>query len=141
MLQCKCRGCGSQLFSEDVLCDLGAQPLANGLLTDLSAPEIHYPLRPLVCRECLLVQLPEQHADAFTDEYPFYAGQSVGWRKHCDEFVTYMEARSRSLPYRPQVLDVGSNDGTMLAAFRNRGVKATFGVDPCRETCWRMYRT
>lgn len=130
-----CRGCGAPLNDDDVFADLGSAPLANALLTkhQLNEPEIHFPLRALVCRECLLVQLPA-HAVAsalFPASYPFYASQSATWLAHCSKFAR--EAANRfGLGPTSRVLDIGSNDGAMLRPFRGLGIPAV-GVEPCAD--------
>ncbi|HZW98849.1 MAG TPA: hypothetical protein VFF10_02205, partial [Trueperaceae bacterium] len=47
-----CRSCGAPL--EDVFADLGVQPLCESYVDEagLHAPEVFYPLRTYVCREC-----------------------------------------------------------------------------------------
>lgn len=137
-----CRSCGAKL--EHPFCDLGTQPLANGLLSEaqLEAPETHWPLRPLVCAQCLLVQLPDTPpaGEIFTDEYPFYAGQSGAWVEHCDDLA--LDAIGRfGLGPGARVLELGSNDGTMLRAFTaaEPGIH-TLGVEPCRGVAQHALR-
>lgn len=128
----ECRGCGTSLAATDVFCDLGAQPLANALLSadQLNQPEIHYPLRPLVCRNCLLVQLPDvpKPEGIFTDSYPFFSGQSATWLGHCKRFADQAIKRFGLGP-TSRVLDIGSNDGSMLRPFRGKGIPC-LGVEP-----------
>lgn len=128
-----CRGCRGPLSPDDVFCDLGAQPLANALLThdQLVLAEVHYPLRPLVCRSCLLVQLPNvpDPSDLFPGGYPFFSGQSATWFAHCKTFADAI-VKMASLGSTSRVIEIGSNDGTMLRRFRGLGIPA-LGVEPC----------
>ena len=54
----RCRLCGAPL--QMTLVDLGTSPLANAYLRaeDLERAETFYPLRPMVCESCWLVQVP-----------------------------------------------------------------------------------
>jgi hypothetical protein len=132
--QGECRGCGALLRADEVFCDLGAQPLANSLLTDLRYAEVHYPLRVTVCRYCALVQLPYEHNDQiFTASYPFFSGQSKTWVSHCEEFATKVVGYETGAIQN--VLELGSNDGTMLAAFQKYDVPV-LGVEPCHSVAW-----
>ncbi len=130
-----CLGCGADLNPALVFVDLGAQPLANSLLSrdQLREPEVHYPLRPVICDECLLVQLPTTPAreELFTPDYPFYSGQSQTWVRHCDDYAT-MAVERFGLDHDSRVLEIGSNDGTLLSAFRDRQIPA-LGVEPCEQ--------
>lgn len=130
-----CLSCGHDLAGATVFCDLGHQPLANALLRhdDLDRPEMTYPLRPVVCDACTLVQLPAcPHADTiFTDDYPFYSGQSAAWVDHCRAFVSDCINRL-GIHRESRILEIGSNDGTLLKAFAAAGIPAT-GVEPCEE--------
>lgn len=127
-----CRGCGSSLFTQDVFCDLGYQPMANALLTykQLDQPEIRYPTRALVCRRCLLVQLPHTPppGDLFPGGYPFYSGSSAGWLVHCKRYADMIVERLKLGP-TSRVIEIGSNDGTMLRRFRRLGIPAV-GIEP-----------
>lgn len=124
-----CRHCGASLTL--TFADLGVQPLANVLIRPSHAlePETFYSLTPMVCRWCSLVQLPNLAArgDLF-DDYPYFSGQSHGWVRHCAVY-----ARTMISLYGPRtVLEVGSNDGTLLLEFLCRGVDA-IGVEPARN--------
>lgn len=133
-----CRGCGGDVYRNDVVCDLGAQPLANALLSaeQLREPEVHWPLRVLVCRKCMLVQLPPCEGNPFTADYPFYAGVSEGWPEHCADLVRELDP-----PQGGHVLEVGSNDGTLLRAFTEwRPDLRVLGVEPCAEVAHHALR-
>lgn len=127
-----CRNCGSG--AERTFVDLGVQPLANSYLRahELDEPEVHYPLRPVICEQCRLVQLPVYAGPAaiFTD-YAFFSGQSRSWVEHCDEFAT----QATALFPMERVLEIASNDGTLLEAFRGRGC-GVLGVEPARNVAW-----
>lgn len=56
--------------------------------------------------------------------YPFRAGTSAAWQSHCAMLMTALES-----PGRKFLIDIGSNDGTLLKEAANRNWKV-LGVDP-----------
>jgi SAM-dependent methyltransferase len=124
-----CRACGQDdLF---VYFDLGTQPLANAILTkdDLDQPEFRAPLAIQRCRFCGLSQLTHVVSpDRMYRHYPFFAGVSQTWRQHCRTLAADVTAR-----WKPKfVLDIASNDGTLLHAFKALGCKV-LGVEPAQN--------
>jgi SAM-dependent methyltransferase len=104
----ECRNCGSDGLQ--TFLDLGHQPLANGFLTadQLNEPEVTFPLRPQVCPECCLIQLPPLPVSSFGPNYPFRSGQSKTWVHHQRKLI-----KSLGLQAGEIVIDVGGNDGTL----------------------------
>lgn len=108
--------------------DLGFQAPANALraAADLGRPEFLAPLEICWCPTCHLSQLTEVVApDILYQDYPFRAGVSAMWRRHCDALADTLGIRRGD-----RVLDIGSNDGTLLEACARRGAQVV-GVDPC----------
>ena len=120
--------CGNENL-EPIL-DLGEMPLANLFLdAKLSEVEYYYPLRLLWCESCGLLQIDEIVPPAIMfKDYIYVSGTSEAMRKHFEglatEIVTDFHLNSKSL-----VVDIGSNDGTLLYLFKCLGVKV-LGVDP-----------
>lgn len=131
-MQHLCRNCGSVLGH--VFCDLGMQPLANGLLTEEQChePQTYYPLKAFVCQKCLLVQLPPiVRRERMFSDYAYFSGQSAQWRNHCAALAEdLMEEFGRE---HAVVVEIASNDGTLSAEFNKLGAR-TYGVDPARTT-------
>lgn len=101
---------------------LGCQPLANALLDHPDAEAPAYPLRIGACAWCRHAQLLETvPPEAMFGAYVYRTGASAPMRRH-------FAALAREIPAGP-VCDVGSNDGTFLAALRQRSISA-YGVDP-----------
>lgn len=124
-----CRFCAARLICE--ACDFGDQPLANSLVS-MDAPDVpdpRFPLRVMVCSACLLVQL-EQTADpgAMFTEYSYMSSVSAFWRDHTARFSA-MAVDRFGLTADSLVMEVGSNDGTLLGEFAERGIPI-LGVDP-----------
>ena len=120
-----CRGCGEQAV--DVFFDLGEMPLAGGFLTgpDEIAAERRYPLAIGVCATCGLVQIsdPVDPSILFGD-YSFATGTVAGLVRHFDDYAAWIVER-----FNPaSVVEFGANDGTLVAALGERGVRAV-GVD------------
>ena len=118
-----CRGC-HQETGDEVLVDLGMQPLANSLVlyaTDVLGTdqdgfrlEHRYPLAPVICKNkmCRLIQLPElPDGVGFGADYPYRSGQSRQWISHCTALIdaTWRSGVARSWDC---VVEVGGNDGT-----------------------------
>ena len=125
----KCRICGG---TDLVLkLDLGSHPPSDGFLTkeQLSEPEIHYPLQLYLCKTCLLVQIGYSVPPTilFGKDYPYETGVNEFGIRHFKE--TAKTVYNRFKPRR--VVDIGSNDGTLLEAFEALGCDV-LGVEPVR---------
>ena len=129
-----CRHCGSPV--ETVFVDLGSSPPSNAYLTAdrLSGSEVWYPLRVLVCESCWLVQTEDftAAAELFDAEYAYFSGFSSGWLEHCDRYAEAMVNRF-DLDEESRVVEVASNDGTLLQHFGDRGVQC-LGIEPTAGT-------
>ncbi len=120
-----CRCCESTNL-EKVL-DLGQQPLANSYTTEPKGLDT-YPLELMVCRDCFHNQLSiVVNPDEMFRHYLYVSGTSRTLRQHFEELAK--EACERANLGHPRVLDLASNDGTLLEAFNKRGAITT-GVDP-----------
>jgi 2-polyprenyl-3-methyl-5-hydroxy-6-metoxy-1,4-benzoquinol methylase len=125
-----CQVCNSQDL--ELVIDLGHQPLCDSLLrTDqLAEPEVNYPLRLVRCRVCSLAQLDYivPGEVVFHRNYPYRAGITKEVVDH-HEASAAATVESRGLGPDSLVVDIGSNDGTLLDAFKRRGVRV-LGVEP-----------
>ena len=114
-----------------MLVDLGASPLCEQFLRaeDLDRMEPTYPLRPMVCETCFLVQLPAYvpPADIFT-EYAYFSSYSTSWLEHSRAFAERITA-DRGLGPGSLVVELGSNDGYLLRQFVALGVPV-LGIEP-----------
>jgi len=125
-----CQICNSSKLT--LILDLGHQPLCDTLLTSgmLNTPEISYPLRMMWCEDCSLIQL-DYCVDGnivYHPEYPYRTGVTK-------ELIEYHDVMSKSLVSKYNlssndlVVDIGSNDGTLLSGFKKNGVQI-LGVEP-----------
>ena len=127
-----CRFCGEPLVRS--FADLGATPLCQRHVTpeNFDAAEPIYPLHAYACDGCRLVQLPGHVApgDIFSD-YAFFSGFSDTWKQHVEDYADEMDGRLGLSP-RSLVVEVASNDGTLLQAFKRRGIP-TRGIEPAEN--------
>lgn len=124
----RCRICDSGL--NNLILDLESQPLANALRNRAdSFKEERYPLRLFKCDSCSLVQI-DVNVDPglmFTN-YNWVTGTSKTTIQHCNNFV---DASINQAGFQPEtLLEIGSNDGTLLSAFARQGIELLVGVDP-----------
>ncbi|MFM9864337.1 MAG: methyltransferase domain-containing protein [Micropepsaceae bacterium] len=128
-----CRFCKTKLTNE--MLDLGEQPFSNSNVTPgREAQEKKYPLRVMVCANCLLVQTdfdaPAQ--EIFDADYAYYSSYSSSWVEHARRYAEAMTARF-GLGSASLVVEVASNDGYLLQHFKKSGVQV-IGVEPTRGT-------
>ena len=125
-----CRMCNSPELAEFL--DLGFTPPADQFLRkeQLREPEVYYPLRVLLCRGCGLVQLDHVVSPEilYRHDYPYEASITRTGQQHWHELATTVVNRL-NLGDRDLVVDIGSNVGVLLNAFRSAGTR-TLGVDP-----------
>jgi hypothetical protein len=126
----RCQVCNSDKVH--LILDLGHQPLCDSLLTKkmLNEPEMTFPLRMYWCEECTLVQIDHcvDGSLVYHPEYPYRSGITK-------ELAEYQVLISKSLiskynlGSKDLVIDIGSNDGTLLSGFKRDGLR-TLGVEP-----------
>lgn len=110
---------------------LGPIPLANSFLKpdQLGVTEPYYPLDVCFCSNCGLVQLAQVIApEIMFKDYAYLTGTSAPLKAH---FAKLAESTIQkfSLTEGDLVLDIGSNDGTLLENFQRYGMRV-LGVDP-----------
>jgi SAM-dependent methyltransferase len=114
--------------------DLGVTALANNFLTpeEIQGDEPAYPLRVGFCHNCGHVQLttPVPPARMF-QTYLYKSSASTTLIDHMADLAGTLVERHRLGP-DDLVVDIGCNDGTLLLAFRDLGVR-TLGVDPAEN--------
>ncbi len=127
-----CRLCSARDL-EHVM-SLTPTPPANAFVPAdrLDTPQPVFPLDLFFCRACAHVQL----LDIVDPEYLFahYVYVSGTSRVFVEHFRRYAEAMIRDyMPASPAVVvDIGSNDGTLLRHFAGQGYTVC-GVDPARD--------
>lgn len=100
--------------------------------TDDLAKEPFYPLDVWFCQNCGLVQLKHVvYPEIMFKDYIYITAASRTMIEHFGRLARHLVKRF-SLTPQDLVVDIGSNDGTMLAHFKKLGVK-TLGVDPAEN--------
>ncbi len=126
----ECRLCGSSDLARFI--DFGQVPLGNNLqLTSKKAKEVAaYKLDVMRCHHCSHFQLGHAVAPEllYTTNYTYLSGIGSSFVKHIDAYAQWIYEQC-DLPMQALVVDIGSNDGTCLKAFQNRGYTVC-GVDP-----------
>lgn len=123
-----CFACKSS--NTELILDLGEMPIANNFLTSPTEYEDVYPLRLCLCVDCNLVQLDYalKRDKIFNNDYPYFSGVSSIWQKHCREYA-YEVTSKLNLDSKSLVVEIASNDGTLLKWFQMFGIK-TIGIEP-----------
>lgn len=129
----KCRSCDTPI---EAFMSFGQQPLANALLapTNLHAYQPTYELAPAMCSGCGLFQLLEQPTatSMFTEQYPFFTSSSKFMSDHFEALAHNLIENDRSLNNKGFVIDIGSNDGTLLKSFAKTAINH-LGVEPSKS--------
>ena len=110
---------------------LGNQPLANSFLKspDEFTDEQFFPLDTVFCESCSLVQIPDVvDPEALFRHYLYVTGTSETIAKHNQAYARAV-TDMLWLTKNDLVIEVASNDGSLLRCFQDLGVK-TLGVDP-----------
>ncbi len=124
-----CRGCGGSALSRFL--SLGPTPLANSFLRSPGefAGEASFPLDVYLCETCSLVQLLDViNPEVLFRNYIYVTGTSDTIAAHNRELARTAVERMR-LGGGDLVVEVASNDGSLLRCFRDHGVR-TLGVEP-----------
>jgi len=124
-----CRACGTERLTRFLV--LGPQPLANANLHALgdAAQERSFPLDLYFCESCALVQLADViDPEVLFGHYLYVTGTSETIAAHNRGYARTVADLLR-LGTDDLVVEVASNDGSLLGCFRDLGVR-TLGVEP-----------
>ena len=124
-----CRLCKSKNLSR--VLELPSTPLANEFVTSSHCGifQEKCPLFLSQCRQCGHVQLPVVvDPERLFRNYVYVSGTSKAFIAHFEALATEVIARN-GIPRGALVVEIGSNDGTALKAFKERGMNV-LGVDP-----------
>jgi hypothetical protein len=125
----ECRICFSHNL--ELILDLGEQPPSNSLInkTQLDNVEDKFPLRLFWCKDCYLVQL----LDIVNKEdlFKHYLYMTSASKPIVTHFIEYAKSVSEEFLKEddPYVIEIGSNDGSLLREFKRLGV-SIMGIEP-----------
>lgn len=127
-----CRLCGSASL-ERVL-PIRPSPIGDAFVTAerKNEPQDIYPLDCYLCLDCGHLQnLDVVDPDVLFRDYTYRTSVSLGLVEH---FKRYARSVVESLGVREGslVVEMGSNDGSLLKAFKNEGMRVQ-GIDPARN--------
>ena len=128
-----CRLCGGTSLTEVLA--LRPTPPANAFVSRSALNEYQpvFPLELFFCDTCAHVQLLDVlDADLLFKNYVYVSGTSPVFVKHFKEYAetilkSYIPNSANQL-----VIDIGSNDGTLLKQFQGIGMNV-LGIDPAQE--------
>jgi SAM-dependent methyltransferase len=110
-------------------------PPANAFVTEdgLNEDQPVFPLNVFYCNNCAHVQLLDVVDPALLFEnYVYVSGTSASFVKHFADYAEDVVNRFGPADGHGRVVDIGSNDGTLLAEFRKLGLNV-LGIDPARD--------
>jgi SAM-dependent methyltransferase len=108
---------------------MGEMPLPNQLMSNQWDGFEGYDLTLELCRACELVQIqkPVDPSKMYSD-YAFFSGVSFPYREHCRRLS---ERLLPTLGPKSLVVEIASNDGTLLDEYRKWNIPA-LGIEPAR---------
>ena len=112
------------------LLDLDVQPPANQLLADPNEPHEAFPLGFAICPDCTHGQLTHFVDPAKLFKHYLYASGTSGTLKAYFEW--FADTLLRASKPGARVLEIASNDGSLLGCLEARGFDAV-GVDPAEN--------
>ena len=132
-----CQACNASALLK--VLDLGLQPLCNEFLSveQSNQPQTYYPLCLCYCNSCSLVQLDYvmPTGTTFGSQYTYLTGSSPSLQRYYSALANNLY-KQFGLKDGNSVVEIGSNDGTFLKAFKNLGIDAV-GIDGATQSSTR----
>lgn len=133
-IEMNCRICDSTNL--DLAVDLGMHPWCNHFLRQEEVGhEPRYPLRVVYCHDCTTAQLDYTvKKEVMFGDHTYLSGVTNSLSQHFRKVAEEVDRRFGGPGRRAKaVLDIGSNDGTQLAHFRDLGYDV-LGVESSKTT-------
>ena len=125
----KCLACDGQDLTTYI--NLGDHPLANSFSAEPGKIQEKFPLRVRFCNSCSHNQLSHRvDPEILFKDYLYVSGTSKTLSDHFDSYADYICNRLGTTGIR--VLEIASNDGSLLEKFSSRGA-SVLGVDPAQN--------
>jgi SAM-dependent methyltransferase len=129
----KCRLCGSKKLKKFI--DFGCAPLGNNLqeTKELSLNVESYSLKVMRCNDCQHFQLSVSVSPEllYATNYTYLSGIGPSFVDHIKNYVVWV-LKKTFLKASAVIVDIGSNDGTCLKYFKQKGYSVC-GVDPAQK--------
>lgn len=113
-------------------------PLGDQFVTKEQAQQSQptFPLELAICESCGYVHLPYSvNPELSYANYVYESAVTVGLRNHFDAYANEM-AKGFGIEAGSLIVDLGSNDGSMLSSFKRLGMKV-LGVEPAKAIAER----
>ena len=127
-----CRLCDSK--NVELVVKLEPIPLSENYATDrdTAIKRPRFPVDVYMCADCGHVQqLDVIDSENLWDSYTYYSGNAKGMPEHFRQMSHRIIAKGRP-PAGSLVIDIGSNDGSLLKQFKEAGYRV-LGIDPAKE--------
>lgn len=127
-----CRLCGGSHLS--LVLSLAPTPPANAFVpaSALGEEQEKFPLDVFFCEDCAHVQLLDVvDPRILFEHYVYVSGTSPVFVRHFQDYAAFVMDRFKPVA-GGLVVDIGSNDGTLLSFFQQAGM-TVLGVDPAQE--------
>jgi hypothetical protein len=113
--------------------NFGEQPLANSFKERKDDIDKKFPLSISYCHDSSLVQLNETvEKEILFDKYFWTTGTSLTTKSYIESFIKNV-IRNTNINKNDFILEIASNDGTLLKTFVKKGYNNILGVDPAKN--------
>ena len=133
----KCRSCSSKKLTK--IFNLGHQSFGGIFPSSRKQNVPTGPLQIIKCKKCDLFQLRHNfnREKMFGKNYGYESGINISMKKHLKNVVRH-SLNVISLKKNDAVVDIGSNDATLLNFFKNKKQKL-YGIDPTINKKFKKY--
>ena len=133
----QCRVSNSKNLIE--VLDLGHQSLTGVFPSSVNTKVTHGPLKLVLCPDSQLLQLKHNYnlLELYGDNYGYRSGLNLSMVKHLNDKVKFLKKKIK-LSKDDVVLDIGSNDATLLKAYTSNECKRV-GIDPTGKKFKKFY--
>jgi len=124
-----CRGCGSHDL--ELVFSLKPSPIGDAYVTSeqVNVPQPCYPIDLHMCKLCGLAQIVDIiDPNVLYGDYIYVTESSLGLKVHFRDYSQTVISRCNLKP-GSLVIDIGSNDGTLLSNFQKAGMNV-LGIEP-----------
>lgn len=126
-----CRLCGSR--SLELVLPILPSAIGDAFVpaSRLAEKQGTYSLETYLCRDCGHLQnIDTVNPDILFRDYTYRSSVSLGLVEHFRKYAVSVIERVKA-PKGTLVVEIGSNDGSLLKAFKNQGMRVV-GIDPAR---------
>ena len=133
-----CRCCGSTNLKSFI--DFGDQVLTTMFPQKNQKNQKKIPMKVVICSYCYLVQLKHNYKldKLFNDDYGYRSGINKTMNDHLNGIVLDIKKYIK-LSEHDVVLDIASNDGTLLNKYKNKNI-IKIGIDPIAKKLKKFYK-